>query len=40
MVEYFKSKNVKVEMEEDVKKIKPEIAGEDEDSEEDADFDG
>lgn len=41
LIEYFKSKNVKVQMEEDMQKAKVDLAGiEDEDSEEDADFDG
>lgn len=39
LIEYFKARNVKVEMEEEVKKIQTEIVGEDdEDEEEDGDF--
>lgn len=38
LVEYFRSKDVKVVMEEDVKKNKPDIPDEDDDEEEDGDF--
>lgn len=39
LIEYFKSKNVKVQMEEEIKIGKPDLGiPEDEDSEEDGDF--
>lgn len=37
LIEYFKARTVKVEMEEELKKIQPDIP-EDEDEEEDGDF--
>jgi hypothetical protein len=38
MIEYFKSKNVSVEKEEDVKKVQPALAELDDDESDDDDF--